>query len=111
MSEEVKKEKEEELKETVVVSENADKKEEKEADSFSFDSASDELPDEIKAKLEKNKIARSKKKLIKKKKKKGIRSVKSGSAHIQASYNNTIVTIFIYVNNKTSRNVEYNNKC
>lgn len=93
MSEEVKKENEEELKETTVVSDNTDKKEEKEADSFSFDSASDELPDEIKAKLEKNKIARSKKKLIKKKKKKGIRSVNAGSAHIQASYNNTIVTL------------------
>ncbi len=92
MSEEVKKE-EEVIEEVVPVSKTSDKLEEKEGDAFSFDSASEELPEEIKAKLEKNKIARSKKKLIKKKKKKGIKSVKSGSAHIQASYNNTIITL------------------
>ncbi len=91
MSEEVKKE--DKIEESVVVSQDPEKKEEKEADAFSFDSANEELPEEIKAKLEKNKIARAKKKLVKKKKKKGVKSVKSGSAHIQASYNNTIITI------------------
>lgn len=91
MSEEVKKE--DKIEENTTVSNDSEKKEEKETDSFSFDSANEELPEEIKAKLEKNKIARSKKKLVKKKKKKGIKSVKSGSAHVQASYNNTIITI------------------
>lgn len=92
MSEEVKKENE---AEEVVTSEQVEIKEEKEkeGDSFSFDSASDDLPEEIKAKLEKNKAARAKKKLVKKKKKKGIKSVKSGSAHVQATYNNTIITL------------------
>ncbi len=61
--------------------------------SFSFNSATEELPDEIKQKLEKNKIARAKKKLIKKKKKKVARTVKNGRAYIKASYNNTMVTL------------------
>jgi len=67
--------------------------EEKESDGFSFDSADEELPEEIKAKLEKNKLARSKKKQIKKKKKKGVRNVKSGHAYIKATYNNTIISL------------------
>lgn len=54
----------------------------------------DELPEEIKQKLEKNKQARAKKKQIKKRKKKvGDRSVKSGKAYINATYNNTILTL------------------
>lgn len=53
----------------------------------------EELPEEIKQKLEKNKQARSKKKLIKKRKKKEIIKVKSGNAYISATYNNTIVSL------------------
>ncbi|MEI7452039.1 MAG: 30S ribosomal protein S11 [Candidatus Falkowbacteria bacterium] len=53
----------------------------------------DELPADIKEKLEKNKQAQSKKKLIKKKKKKVARSVKSGKAYINATYNNTIISL------------------
>jgi len=53
----------------------------------------DELPADIKEKLEKNKAAQSKKKLIKKKKKKVARSVKSGKAYINATYNNTIISL------------------
>jgi small subunit ribosomal protein S11 len=53
----------------------------------------EELPEEIKQKLEKNKQARSKKKLIKKRKKKEIVKFKSGNAYINATYNNTIVSL------------------
>ncbi len=53
----------------------------------------EDLPEEIKQKLEKNKQARSKKKLIKKKKKKEIVKIKSGSAYINATYNNTIISL------------------
>jgi small subunit ribosomal protein S11 len=56
-------------------------------------SADDELPEEIKQKLEKNKQARAKKKLIKKKKKKVAKTVKSGKAFINATYNNTILSL------------------
>jgi small subunit ribosomal protein S11 len=51
------------------------------------------LPEEIKQKLEKNKAARTKKKLIKKKKKKTAKIVKVGRAYIQATYNNTMLTL------------------
>lgn len=62
--------------------------------SFSLDtSADDDLPEDIKQKLEKNKAARAKKKLVKKKKQKTARIVKSGRAYIQATYNNTMVTL------------------
>jgi small subunit ribosomal protein S11 len=75
-------------------SEEAKPEEKEEAESFSFDTSSDdELPEEIKEKLEKNKAARAKKKMVKKKKKKASRTVRSGSAHIQATYNNTVVTL------------------
>ncbi len=56
-------------------------------------SESEELPAEIKEKLEKNKAARAKKKIIKKKKKKVAKTVKSGKAYINATYNNTIMTL------------------
>lgn len=64
-----------------------------EALSFSLDSSDDDLPEEIKQKLEKNKAARAKKKLVKKKKRKTARVVKVGRAYVQATYNNTIVTL------------------
>lgn len=86
MSEEVK-------KEELVAEELKVVKEEKESDSFSFDTTNEELPEEIKAKLEKNKAARAKKKLVKKKKKKTAKVVKVGNAYIQATYNNTMVTL------------------
>lgn len=62
---------------------------------FSTLSAADEeLPDEIKQKLEKNKQARAKKKLVKKKKKKaGAKIVKVGRAYINATYNNTMISL------------------
>jgi len=86
MSEEVK-------KEELVAEEPKAVKEEKETESFSFDTTNEELPEEIKAKLEKNKAARAKKKLIKKKKKKTDKVVKVGNAYIQATYNNTMITL------------------
>lgn len=61
--------------------------------SFSLDSSDDDLPEEIKQKLEKNKVARAKKKLVKKKKRKTARVVKVGRAYIQATYNNTMITL------------------
>ncbi len=54
---------------------------------------SDDLPEEIKQKLEKNKQARSKKKIIKKKKKKENVKVKNGHAYVNATYNNTILSL------------------
>lgn len=93
MSEEVKKEDTTEEKKVAPETLEKIEEKEKETDSFSFDSANEDLPDDIKAKLEKNKAARSKKRLIKKKKKKGVKTVKSGSAHIRATYNNTIITL------------------
>lgn len=95
MSEEVKKEAiKEEVKELKKVPElKVEEKEEKESEGFSFDSSDEELPEEIKQKLEKNKQARAKKKLIKKKKKKTARIVKVGRAYIQATYNNTMITL------------------
>jgi len=100
MSEEVKKEtKSEETKEPKKVpalkAEEAatEEKEEKESEGFSFDTSDEELPEEIKQKLEKNKQARAKKKLIKKKKKKTAKIVKVGRAYIQATYNNTMITL------------------
>jgi len=98
MSEEVKKEATiEEVKEVknapVLEVDDQDEKEEKEVDTFSFDSSDEELPEEIKQKLEKNKQARAKKKLVKKKKKKVAKVVKVGRAYIQATYNNTMITL------------------
>ena len=98
MSEEVKKEAtSEEVKESKktpeLKAEVKEEKEEKETEGFSFDSSDEELPEEIKQKLEKNKQARAKKKLIKKKKKKTAKVVKVGRAYIQATYNNTMITL------------------
>lgn len=61
--------------------------------SFSLEtSAADDLPEDIKQKLEKNKAARAKK-TIKRKKARAPRVVKTGRVYIQATYNNTLVTI------------------
>ena len=70
-----------------------EKEERDELAAFSFDSSDEELPEEIKQKLEKNKAARAKKKLVKKKKKKTAKVVKTGRAYIQATYNNTMITL------------------
>ncbi len=97
MSEEVKKDavtKDEVLAPTESKPVKSEEKEERdEMAAFSFDSSDEELPEEIKQKLEKNKIARAKKKLVKKKKKKVARIVKVGRAYIQATYNNTMITL------------------
>ena len=97
MSEEVKKDLEKPEETSLPVADKAAKGEEKEERdemaAFSFDSSDEELPEEIKQKLEKNKAARAKKKLVKKKKKKTARVVKVGRAYIQATYNNTMITL------------------
>ncbi len=82
------------------------KLEEKNLDAFSMDETdssddlfkknnneTEDLPEEIKQKLEKNKQARAKKKIIKKKKKKENVKVKSGNAYVNATYNNTIISL------------------
>lgn len=85
---------EQDIKATVAVPAETEKESpEKEGADFSFDSSVEELPEEIKQKLEKNKAARSKKKLIKKKKKKAAKTVKVGRAYVQATYNNTMLTL------------------
>lgn len=56
----------------------------------------DELPDDIKAKLEKRKLERAKasaKAKTKRKKKKEIKRVSVGKAFVKSTYNNTIVTL------------------
>lgn len=97
MSEEVKKDAEKLEETSLPVADkalNSEEKEERdEMAAFSFDSSDEELPEEIKQKLEKNKAARAKKKLVKKKKKKTARVVKVGRAYIQATYNNTMITL------------------
>jgi small subunit ribosomal protein S11 len=97
MSEEVKKDavkKEDVALEAELKPAKSEEKEERdEMAAFSFDSSDEELPEEIKQKLEKNKAARAKKKLVKKKKKKTARVVKVGRAYVQATYNNTMITL------------------
>jgi len=54
----------------------------------------EELPDDIKKKLEKKKAEREQKhKKVKKKKKKAVKKVSTGKAYVKATYNNTIVTL------------------
>ena len=53
----------------------------------------EELPEDIRKKLEKNKAAKSKEKSKKKKRAKTLTKIKLGKAFIKATYNNTIVTI------------------
>lgn len=77
----------------VVSGETKKVEKEEEEEKFSLDTETEELPDEIKQKLEKNKAARAKKKLIKKRKKKGVRVVKTGRAYINATYNNTMISL------------------
>jgi len=96
MSDEQKKSKKEVSEETtpeVLVSETKAVEKEEEEEKFSLDTESEELPEEIKQKLEKNKAARAKKKLVKKRKKKGVKVVKSGRAYINATYNNTMISL------------------
>lgn len=63
------------------------------AESKKLMTESEELPDEIKQKLEKNKQARAKSKKLLKKKKKVAKTVKSGRAYINATYNNTLLSL------------------
>lgn len=84
----------EDKKETKNKKIETEEKEEEEESLMSFSADDDELPDDIKKKLEQNKVARAKKKIIKKRKKKATKvKVKVGKAFIQATYNNTIVTL------------------
>ena len=56
----------------------------------------EELPEEVKKKLEKKKtekVSKSKKGKVRKKKKKEVKRVSTGKAFIKATYNNTIVTL------------------
>ncbi len=67
--------------------------EEKKEEKAFFSAEDDELPEEIKQKLEKNKLARAKKKLVKKRKKREIKKVRVGRAYVNATYNNTMVSL------------------
>jgi small subunit ribosomal protein S11 len=53
----------------------------------------EELPEEIRIKLEKKKAENAKKSKAKKKKKKILKQITSGKAFVKATYNNTIVTL------------------
>ena len=80
--------------EAIEIQTDLDKEDREElARGFSMDSADEELPEEIKQKLEKNKQARAKKKLVKKRKKKSDKVVKIGRAYINATYNNTMISL------------------
>lgn len=91
MSEEKNTPKEAEIKEEI----KDIKAEEKDSDDLVMDNTPtlEELPDEIKKKLEKKKSERKAAKTTKKKKKKERGPVVSGKAFINATYNNTIVTL------------------
>ncbi len=78
---------------TIPLADLDDSEVEEEESAGSLMAMDQELPEEIKQKLEKNKQARAKKKLIKKKKKKTVKVVKSGKAFINATYNNTILSL------------------
>lgn len=96
--EEIKEEKVEDKKKVSKEKTKKEEKEEKDSDeeelSFTVNADEEELPEEIKKKLEQNKLARAKKKIIKKRKKKVTNTkVKVGKAFVQATYNNTIVTL------------------
>jgi small subunit ribosomal protein S11 len=71
----------------------SDEKEDKKEEKTFFSAEDDELPEEIKQKLEKNKQARAKKKLVKKRKKREIKKVRLGHAYVNATYNNTMVSL------------------
>lgn len=80
--------------EVIEIKTDLDKEDREELDrGFSMDSVDEELPEEIKQKLEKNKQARAKKKLVKKRKKKADKVVKIGRAYINATYNNTMISL------------------
>src|SRR5574344_6676 len=82
------------VEESIEIQTELDKEDREElARGFSMDSADEELPEEIKQKLEKNKQARAKKKLVKKRKKKTDKVVKIGRAYINATYNNTMISL------------------
>jgi small subunit ribosomal protein S11 len=88
------KEKKEEVKEVEKDSSSTKETEKNNEDDFSFNTGDNEdLPEDIKQKLEKNKQARAKKKIVKKKKRKTAKRVKTGRACINATYNNTMVTL------------------
>jgi len=53
----------------------------------------EELPEDIRIKLEKKKAENAKKSKVKKKKKKIAKTITSGKAFVKATYNNTIVTL------------------
>ncbi len=77
-------------KEEKIDTESLSVEEEKKEDLFGND---DELPEDVKKKLEKAKQERSKKKFKKKKKKVSGKRIKSGRAYVKATYNNTLVTL------------------
>jgi len=80
--------------ESIEIQTDLDKEDREElARGFSMDTVDEDLPEEIKQKLEKNKQARAKKKLVKKRKKKGDKVVKIGRAYINATYNNTMISL------------------
>ncbi len=82
------------VEETIEIQTELDKEDREElARGFSMDAVDEELPEEIKQKLEKNKQARAKKKLVKKRKKKADKVVKIGRAYINATYNNTMISL------------------
>ncbi len=93
INKEAKKEEKEDLKIVKETDELKDEKDEKKEDKAFFSSEDDELPEEIKQKLEKNKQARAKKKLVKKRKKREIKKVKVGRAYVNATYNNTMISL------------------
>ena len=67
--------------------------EEEEGEIKKGESQLEELPDEIKKKLEKRKAEKDKKGKSRKKKKKEAKRITVGNAYVKASYNNTIITL------------------
>lgn len=96
--------KEEKKSDNIAIDENKSKKEEKitieqkndfvESEEKKIFNETEELPEDVKKKLEKSKKEKSKKRIYKKKKKKlEKKDSKIGKAYVKATYNNTIVTL------------------
>jgi small subunit ribosomal protein S11 len=85
--------KDEVKKDDIFADDEATEKKEEESKESNGIKGLEELPEDIRIKLEKKKAENAKKSKAKKKKKKVLKTITSGKAFVKATYNNTIVTL------------------
>jgi len=85
--------KDEVKKDDIFADDEATEKNEEESKESNGIKGLEELPEDIRIKLEKKKAENAKKSKAKKKKKKVLKTITSGKAFVKATYNNTIVTL------------------